>query len=95
MRRKSNIVPGLVLGASFTAVVPACVLAACSGGDPVVNLRQYGVAAVAYCCFEGGGVAVDAFASDVRDAANEGDAPREGDAPSEASDAPSDSPEGG
>jgi hypothetical protein len=93
-RRKSNIVPGLVLGASFTAVVPACVLTACGGSDPVVNLgnQYYGVAAVAYCCFEGGGVAADAFAIDAKDAALEGDAPS--DAPNE-SDAPGDAREGG
>ncbi len=92
MRRKSNIVPGLVLGASFTAVVPACVLTACGGTDPVLNIGTfYGVAAVAYCCFDAMGVAVDAFTLDARDAAKEADAATEGDAP----DAPSDSPEGG
>ena len=91
-RKKSAIVPGLVLGASFAAVVPAV---ACSGPgtDPITNLRyiQYGVAAVAYCCFEGGGVADVAFQPDTgTDASSEADAPA--DAPS---DAPSDVREGG
>ena len=97
MRRKSNIVPGLVLGASFTGVVPAVAITACSGQDPVTNLdnKYLGVAAVAYCCFEAG-VAADAF---VMDASK--DAPKEatGDAPDTGSDAPidspGDSPEGG
>jgi len=60
-RRKTSLVPRIVLGASFVSVVPACV-AACSGGDPIFNLgNQFGVAAVAFCCFDGGGVAADAF----------------------------------
>lgn len=90
-RRKSAIVPGLVLGASFVAVVPVCAVA-CSGpgSDPITNMRyiQYGVAAVAYCCFEGGGVADVAFKPDVKEA----EADAQSDPPS---DAPSDSREGG
>jgi hypothetical protein len=90
-KRRSAIVPGLVLGASFVAVVPAI---ACSGPgtDPITNMRniQYGVAAVAYCCFEGGGVAMIGFDAEAgKDASSEADAP---DAPA---DAPSDSKEGG
>ena len=53
-------------------------------------MRPYGVAAVAYCCFEGGGVAADAFIIDVK---SDSDAAQEAsDAPV---DAPGDSPEGG
>lgn len=91
MRRKSNIVPALVLGASFASVVPVCALAGCSGNDPILNVRPiyYGVAAVAYCCFDGSGVADVAFLPDTSDAANESDAPQE------SADAPGDSPEGG
>lgn len=83
-RKKSHIVPTLVLGASFAAVVPAI---ACSGPgtDPITNMRyiQYGVAAVAYCCFEGGGVAMIGFDAEAgADVKNESDAPV--DAPSDA-----------
>ena len=96
MRRKSNIVPGLVLGASFTAVVPSVVVA-CSGQDPVTNLdnKFLGVAAVAYCCFEGGGVADVGFRPEAGDAAKEA-SDAANDAPADtATDAPADSPEGG
>ncbi len=63
-RKKALLVPRLVLGASFVGAVPACV-AACGGPDPILDLgNQFGVAAVAFCCFDGG-VAVDAFTFDV------------------------------
>ena len=62
MRRKpTRVVPRLVLGASFIAVVPACALAGCGGsiitGDGGTSDANndhivYGVAAVAYCCFD-------------------------------------------
>ena len=72
------IVPSLVLGASFAAVVPAFVVS-CSGTDPIVSMKDakpdmtfYGVAAVAYCCFEAGvadaGFTPDADAGDASDA---------------------------
>ncbi len=92
MRRRSAIVPSLVLSASFAGVVPLCAVTSCSGNDPILNVRPpiyYGVAAVAYCCFEGG-VADVSFIPDASDAPNESDAPKES-----AADAPSDSPEGG
>lgn len=84
-KKKMSIVPSLVLGASFAAVIPAAALG-CSGGDPVVGNTKdakpdtiwYGVAAVAYCCFEAG-VADVTFGSDA-DAAEASDSGEAGDA---------------
>ena len=78
----------MVLGASFVAVVPQ--ITACSGPDPILQLGQifYGVAAVAYCCFDSG-VADAAFLLDATDA---GDAPADvsSDVDTDATDAPTD-----
>ncbi len=72
------IVPSLVLGASFAAVVPASIVS-CGGSDPIVNIKDAkpdmtfpGVAAVAYCCFEAG-VADVGFGADAGDASDAGD----------------------
>ena len=51
MKRKSAIVPRLVLTASFASVVPMCAIA-CSGPDPLLD-QDTG--------FVGGDVAADAF----------------------------------
>lgn len=75
-RRKlpHRIVPSLVLGAAFVGVVPACVLTACGGTETTVKDAGYfGVAAVAYCCFDGG-VADVGFRPDAGDAADGSDA---------------------
>lgn len=77
-KRKLAIVPSLVLGASFVAVIP---MTACGGST--VDMKDadtkdvrpdtfFGVGAVAYCCFDGGvadvGFTGDADeAGDVRD----------------------------
>ncbi len=80
MTRKTRIVPRLVIGASFVAVVPACALVACGGqttkdaGADVI----YGVAAVGFCCFDAMGVADVGFVPDA-----------------DAHDGMSDAPEGG
>lgn len=70
-RSRTHFVPKLVLGATFVAVVPACVLVACGGtttsGDGGSDAQSEflpGVAAVAYCCFDAMGVADAAFAKD-------------------------------
>lgn len=69
-RKRTFFVPRAVLGASFGGVVPACVafgLQACSNTVP----PPYGVAAVAYCCFEaslGDGDASDASDEAIDDA---------------------------
>ena len=58
-----RIVPKLVFGATFVAVVPACALVACGGsvtgddGGPDIIYPP----AVAYCCFDPMGVADVAF----------------------------------
>jgi hypothetical protein len=87
-KRRGSIVPRVVLGASFVAVVPQ--ITACSGPDPIVQFGQifYGVAAVAYCCFDAG-VADVAF---VPDATDSGDAPADApdDVDTDATDAPTD-----
>jgi hypothetical protein len=75
-RKAPRLVPKLVLGATFVAVVPACALVACggsiSGGDGGPGDAQseilLGVAAVAYCCFDATmGVADVAFIKDAHD----------------------------
>jgi len=48
------------------SVIPACALSACGGPDPILQLGggvPFGVAAVAFCCFDGG-VADIAFTFD-------------------------------
>jgi hypothetical protein len=78
-KRKMAIVPSLVLTASFAAVIPAA--ATCGGNYPVIGDKDakpdtiwYGVAAVAYCCFEAGvadvgfGFDADAEASEAGEA---------------------------
>jgi len=98
-RRKSAIVPRLVLGASFASVVPACALA-CGGPDPLLgdemaDVTSFGgdVAAAFDRSFFGGDVALafdgvlgDAFGDAIADVA---DAPLEAppDSPDEASEA--------
>ena len=83
MRKKTAIVPSLVLTASFATVIPS--VAACSGSDPVVGSKDarpdtiwYGVAAVAYCCFEAGvadmGFDADAAVVSEAEAGEAGDA---------------------
>jgi len=86
MKKRTRIVPSLVVTASFIGVIPACALGACGGttgsqdggGDAKVD-QFLGVAAVAMCCFDAMGVADSAFAdapsdvtSDVSSDANEG-----------------------
>jgi len=93
-KKSTAIVPRAVRTAKFIAVVPACAIA-CSGPDPILDLGgvQFGVAAVAFCCFDAGGVAADVFIVDSRpprdvttEAAN--DAPTEAaeDAPADVTD---------
>lgn len=87
-KRRGSIVPRVVLGASFVAVVPQ--ITACSGPDPIVQFGQifFGVAAVAMCCFDAG-VADVAFIIDASDASDSpADAP--GDVDTDATDAPTD-----
>jgi hypothetical protein len=82
-RKKTALVPRIVLSASFVSVIPACALSACGGPDPILQLGggiPFGVAAVAFCCFDGG-VADIAFTFDATkgidatvDAAPDGDA---------------------
>jgi hypothetical protein len=98
-RKKTALVPRIVLGASFIAVVPACALTACGGPDPILQLGiTFGVAAVAFCCFDATAVA-DAMFHGVADAAfqldstaTDGDATLDGDTDDGASDAPDDGP---
>ena len=97
MKKRTRIVPSLVVTASFIGVIPACALGACGGttgsqdggGDAKVD-QFLGVAAVAMCCFEAS--LPDGDASDATSEAS--------DAPSEATsdvatDAIGDAPEGG
>jgi hypothetical protein len=86
-RKKGAIVPRAVRAATFAAVVPACAIA-CSGPDPILSLHNqvFGVAAVAFCCFDSGGVAADAFVVDSSPPFDSGDSG--GDAPSDGSDEP-------
>lgn len=71
MRKRTRFVPGLVLGASFAAVVPACGGSVTNGdggpADAQNDMYLPGVAAVAYCCFDASGVADVAFAKDSSD----------------------------
>jgi hypothetical protein len=79
-RRRSFFVPRSVLGASFGGVVPACVaigIQACSS-PPV-----YGVAAVAYCCFEAG--LPDGDGGDATEASTDADTDATADAPDDGS----------
>lgn len=88
MKRRTRVVPGLVLSASFVAVVPACALVACGGletgrdgGSDAQNDILFGVAAVGFCTFcDAMGVADIGFIPD---------------ADAHEADAPSDAPEGG
>ena len=80
MKKRTRIVPSLVVTASFVGVIPMCALEACGGttstqdgGGDATNDQFLGVAAVAMCCFEA--------------SLPDGDA---SDANAEASDAPSD-----
>jgi hypothetical protein len=69
-KRKLSIVPSLVLGASFAAVVPACGGTTDMKDAETKDVRPdtfYGVGAVAYCCFEAG-VADAGFTGDSSEA---------------------------
>ena len=79
MKKRTRIVPSLVVTATFVGVIPACALGACGGtttsqdgggGDAKVD-QLLGVAAVAMCCFDAMGVADVSF---VPDAPNDSDA---------------------
>jgi hypothetical protein len=87
-KRRGAIVPRVVLGATFVAVVPQ--ITACSGPDPILQFGQifYGVAAVAMCCFDASGVADVAFIPDAPDSDAPADAPADVD--TDATDAPTD-----
>ncbi len=71
MKKRTRIVPSLVVTASFIGVIPACALGACGGetttqdggGDAKVD-QFLGVAAVAMCCFDAMGVADIGFVPD-------------------------------
>ena len=88
MKKRTRIVPSLVVTASFVGVIPACALGACGGatttqdgGGDAKTDQFFGVAAVAMCCFDAMGVADVSFVPD---------------APNDViSDAPSDANEGG
>lgn len=77
-RRTARVVPRLVFSASFIGVVPACALVGCGGTTTsqdggsdaqfAVADVAFGVAAVAYCCFDAG-VADAGFVIDASDAA--------------------------
>jgi len=60
--RRTRVVPGLVLSASFVGVIPACALQACGGTETAQDggsdAKADGVAADA---FKADGVAIDAF----------------------------------
>ena len=85
-RKISRVVPSLVLSASFVGVVPACALVACggtetpsdggadSGQDVLLGVADvgFGVAAVAYCCFDAMSVADVAFADGPADGPSDG-----------------------
>lgn len=64
-KKVTRVVPALVLSASFVAVIPACGGATTSNdaGSDAASDVLYGVAAVAYCCFDSG-VADIAFIPD-------------------------------
>jgi len=53
-----GVVPRIVFGTAFIGVVPACVVAACTGGSDSTGTSSsssssgYGVAAVGYACFD-------------------------------------------
>jgi hypothetical protein len=88
MKKRTRIVPSLVVTASFVGVIPMCAIEACGGstttqdggGDAKAD-QFFGVAAVAMCCFDAMGVADVGFIPD---------------APSDViSDAPGDVKEGG
>jgi hypothetical protein len=85
-RKATRVVPGLVLSASFIGVIPACAIEGCGGTEVAqdggsdahldgVAAEAFGVAAVAYCCFDAMGVADIGF---VVDAAAANDAPSDG-----------------
>ena len=89
MKKRTRIVPSLVVTASFIGVIPACALGACGGttttqdggGGDAKQDQFLGVAAVAMCCFDAMGVADVGF---IPDAPND-----------VTSDAPADANEGG
>ena len=56
--RRTRVVPGLVLSASFVGVIPACALQACGGTE---TTQDGGSDAKADSVFKGEGVAIDAF----------------------------------
>ncbi|HEX4512500.1 MAG TPA: hypothetical protein VGH87_02830 [Polyangiaceae bacterium] len=92
MKKRTRIVPSLVVTASFVGVIPACALGACGGatttqdGGGDAKADQFlGVAAVAMCCFDAMGVADVGFIPDAPLDVN-GDV---------AADAPEDAKEGG
>jgi hypothetical protein len=75
MRKRTRIVPGLVMTATFAAVsvVPACggtTVSGDGGSDAKADIVNgvadgaFGVAAVAYCCFDAMGVADVGFVPD-------------------------------
>jgi len=72
MRKRTRIVPGLVMTAAFAtvSVVPACGGTTTSGDGgsdakaDVANDVFFGVAAVAYCCFDAMSVADSGFVVD-------------------------------
>jgi hypothetical protein len=88
MKKRTRIVPSLVVTASFIGVIPACALGACGGsttsqdggGGDAKNDQFFGVAAVAMCCFDAMGVADVGF---VQDAPNDSTTDATGDAPTE------------
>ena len=92
MKKRTRIVPSLVVTATFVGVIPACAIEACGGttttqdggGDAKVD-QFLGVAAVAMCCFDAMGVADVGFIPD-----STSDAPKDA-----VGDAPADATEGG
>jgi len=75
MKKRTRIVPSLVVTASFVGVIPACALGACGGttssqdgGGDAKTDQFLGVAAVAMCCFDAMGVADVGFVPDANDA---------------------------
>jgi len=81
MKKRTRIVPSLVVTASFVGVIPACALGACGGttssqdgGGDAKTDQFLGVAAVAMCCFDAMGVADVGFVPDANDATADSDA---------------------
>ncbi len=79
--KTTRIVPGLVMTATFAAVIPSCggTTAAQDGGsdakqDVMFGVADvgFGVAAVAYCCFDSGVADVGFIPPDASDAPNDG-----------------------